>query len=67
MKRKWYQWEKVIDLQVPCDTCNAKAFQAEFNQLCIRASKEEKPVFAGVINLPDGSSRSVHIVLGNEV
>lgn len=67
MKRKWYQWEKVINLQVPCDICMAKSFQEEFNQLCIQASNKEKPVFAGIISLPDGSKRSVHIVLGNEV
>ena len=65
MSRKWYQWEQVVE--VPCKTCNAKAFQSEFAGLCRRASEEKQPVFAGIINLPDGSMREVFVTLGKNI
>ena len=67
MKRKWWQWEKIVKIEVPCDTCAAKKFREEFNEQCMKAWQEKHPVFVGIINLPDGTSREVFIALGNKV
>ena len=65
MKRKWYQWEKIVKIEMPCDTCSAKKFREEFNEQCIKASQEQEPVIVGIINLPDGTRREVLIGMGN--
>jgi hypothetical protein len=63
MKRKWYQFEKIIKIESDCESCQSQKFRDSINEACQRAYKENAPVFAGTITLPDYNQRLVYITL----
>jgi hypothetical protein len=66
MKRKWYQFEKIIKIESDCESCPSQKFRDFINESCIKAYKENGPIFAGVITLPDYNQRLVYITLVDE-
>lgn len=57
MKKRWFQWEKIIKVKSNCDSCPHKARTEEAVKIMNEAALAMQPQFFGVIKLRDGDHR----------